>query len=72
MSKLLICRNLSNGMETSLAELTKGAWAWALGDARRLVEDDALYGSADEHWIEICNGEGTVVATLPFGRLVLH
>jgi hypothetical protein len=50
----------------------RAAWNWALGDARRLVEDDALDGIPDQYWIEICDSTGIEVATLPVARVPLH
>ncbi|MEO7223928.1 MAG: hypothetical protein ABIY37_15785, partial [Devosia sp.] len=44
------------------------AWNYAIGDARSLIDEHVLEGSIDEHWIEIGDETGAVVASLPFAR----
>jgi hypothetical protein len=44
----------------------QAACNWAISDARRVIDDEALDGRADQYWIEICDSTGNEVAALPF------
>ena len=46
----------------------KSAWGWALQDARTLTSQKTLEGPPSEHWIEIGDDKGAVIAALPFAR----
>jgi hypothetical protein len=49
------------------------AWNWALGDAQAMVDSGELNGPIEHHWIDICDGTGATVASLPFVRVLqLH
>lgn len=43
------------------------AWAHAIENARQLIDDDALSGSIEEHWVEIEDAAGGIVV-MPFAR----
>lgn len=42
------------------------AWEHAIQDARRLSSEQVLAGPTDQHWIEIGDETGAVVASLSF------
>jgi len=46
----------------------QAAWEHALRDARYIAQTGLLSGSPDEHWMEITDPVGKVVAILPFTR----
>ena len=49
------------------------AWNWAVADARTMIQDGQLEGPLDKQWMEICDGAGKIVASLPFLRVAhLH
>ncbi len=51
----------------------RAAWAWALHEAKAMMLENSLRGSQENHWIEIQDAHGTLVATLPFVRVTsLH
>jgi hypothetical protein len=43
------------------------AYRWAIQDARAMIAEQVLDGPMDQLWIEICDGQGARLATLPFG-----
>ena len=51
----------------------RAAWDWAIADARAMMEKGEISGRPDQSWLEICDQTGTLVASLPFVRVVqLH
>jgi hypothetical protein len=48
----------------------KAAWNWAEADARAMLRDGEIEGPIDHLWIEICDRTQTLVATLPFVRVI--
>ncbi|WP_423066989.1 DUF6894 family protein [Devosia sp. CN2-171] len=41
------------------------ARAWAMTDARSLINEDALDGDLSTYWIDIADASGTRLATMP-------
>jgi hypothetical protein len=48
----------------------KAAWHWAEQDARALTSQKTLDGPLADHWIEIADEAGAVIASLPFERML--
>ena len=48
----------------------QAAWDHAHRDARSIADAGLLAGSPDEQWMEIEDETGTVVATLPFRKVL--
>ena len=45
------------------------AWNWAVSDVRAMITACELEGPVDQHWLEICDVTGAMVASLPFVRV---
>jgi hypothetical protein len=45
------------------------AWNWAIDDVRKMIADRQLEGPIEQHWVEICDATGAIVASLPFVRV---
>jgi hypothetical protein len=46
------------------------AWNWAQADVEYMVREGGLSGPVEKCWMEICDVTGTLVASLPFVRVV--
>jgi hypothetical protein len=46
------------------------AWNWAESDARAMMREGQIGGPAEKCWVEICDMTGSIVASLPFVRVV--
>jgi hypothetical protein len=47
----------------------QAAWDWAVSAVQAIIRDQQLIGPIDQQWMEICDGKGATVASLPFGRV---
>ena len=45
------------------------AWNWAISDVRSMIGEGQVEGPIEQHWVEIADVTGAVVASLPFARV---
>jgi len=48
----------------------KSAWEWAHSDAKAMLDEGHFNSPAERLWVEIEDAGGTLLATLPFARVV--